>query len=80
MKRFYKITKSDARTLDIRAVGLYPERFAVDVIANAPPIEVAMNTMRTVLDTISIRAVRGRLRGFLAWAQLRLNCAPAARG
>lgn len=52
------------RMLDIRAVGLYPERFAVDVIANAPPIDVAMNTMRTVLDTISIRAVRGRLRGF----------------
>jgi hypothetical protein len=52
------------RMLEVRALGLYPERFAVDVVASAPPIHVAMNTMRAVLDTISIRAVRGRLRGF----------------
>ena len=52
------------RMLEVRAVGLYPERFPVDVVANAPPIHVAMNTMRAVLDTITIRAVRGRLRGF----------------
>lgn len=53
------------RMLEVRAVGLYPERFPVDVVADAPPIHVTLNTLRAVLDTIHIQAVRvGGMRGF----------------
>jgi hypothetical protein len=46
------------RMLEVRAVGMYPERIAVNVIAGAPPIHIAMNTLRAVLDTITVRAGR----------------------
>lgn len=53
------------RMLEVRAVGLFPERFPVDVVAGAPAIHVSMHTLRAVLDTINIRAVRGGgMRGF----------------
>ena len=46
------------RMLEVRAVGMYPERIAVNVVAGAPPIHVLMNTLRAVLDTITVRAGR----------------------
>lgn len=56
------------RMLEIRAVGFYPERRPVNIVAGAPPVRVALSTLRAVLDTVRIVAarVRGRdIRGFL---------------
>ena len=56
------------RMLEVRAVGYYPERRAVNVVAGAPPVRVALSTLRAVLDTVKIVAarVRGRdITGFL---------------
>lgn len=56
------------RMLEVRAVGYYPERRAVNVVAGARPIRVELSTLRAVLDTVKIVAarVRGRdIRGFL---------------
>jgi hypothetical protein len=56
------------RMLEVRAVGYYPERRPVNAVAGAPPIRVALSTLRAVLDTVKIIAarVRGRdIRGFL---------------
>lgn len=50
------------RMLDVRAVGYYPERRRVDVIAGAPPIRVALSTLKSVLDTVRITASRLRRR------------------
>ena len=46
------------RTLEVRAVGYYPERIAVDVLDDAQPVRTALATMGTVLDTVRIRASR----------------------
>ncbi|MEO5588995.1 MAG: TonB-dependent receptor [Gemmatimonadaceae bacterium] len=46
------------RMLEVRAVGFYPERRAVDVFSDAPPVKVALSTLRAVLDTVKIRAKR----------------------
>jgi hypothetical protein len=54
--------------LEVRAVGYYPERRPVNAVAGAPPVRVALSTLRAVLDTVKIVAarVRGRdIRGFL---------------
>jgi hypothetical protein len=66
-----KEAPAGTRMLEVSAVGLYPERRPVNVVAGAPPIHIAMNTLRAVLDTVTIRAVRlsdmrnfeGRRRG-----------------
>ena len=47
------------RMLEVRAVGYYPERRAVDVVPGAPPIRIALSTMKAVLDTVRITASRG---------------------
>lgn len=55
------------RMLEVRAVGHYPERRTVDVIAGAPPVRVALSTLKAVLDTVRITAARRvdrRLSGF----------------
>lgn len=44
------------RMLEVRAVGYYPERVAVDVLDGAPPIRSALSTMVAVLDTVRITA------------------------
>jgi TonB-dependent Receptor Plug Domain len=44
------------RMLDVRAVGYYPERRPVDVVAGAAPIRVALATMKSVLDTVRVSA------------------------
>jgi hypothetical protein len=47
---------SGTRVLEIRAVGFYPERRAVDVISGVSPLHVALNTFKAVLDTVRIIA------------------------
>jgi hypothetical protein len=55
-------TISDAptgtRMLEIRSLGFYPEIRRVDVIAGAPPVNVALSTLKMVLDTVRISATR----------------------
>jgi hypothetical protein len=54
------------RTLEVRAVGHYPERRSVDVIAGAPPLRVAMATLKSVLETVKVtaRAMTTNMLGF----------------
>ena len=49
---------SGTRMLEIRAVGFYPERRVVDVLAEAPPIRVALSTFFAVMDTVRVTAAR----------------------
>ena len=50
------------RLLEVRAVSYYPERRAVDVVANAPIVRVALATMKSVLDTVKVTAsLRNRI-------------------
>ena len=49
------------RMLEIRAVGYYPERRAVNIVAGAPPVHVALSTLKAVLDTV--RIVSDQLKG-----------------
>lgn len=44
------------RMLEVRAVGYYPERRAIDVVADAPAIRTSLSTMRAVLDTVRVSA------------------------
>ncbi|MDB4916458.1 MAG: hypothetical protein JWM95_4102 [Gemmatimonadetes bacterium] len=55
---------SGTRMLEVRAVGYYPERRHVNVVAGAPPLKVALNTLKAVLDTIKVTANRADLIGF----------------
>jgi len=47
---------SGTRVLEIRAVGFYPDRRAVDVISGVSPLRIALNTFKAVLDTVRIIA------------------------
>lgn len=55
------------RTLEVRAVGYYPERRMVDVVDDAPLQTVSLVTFKSVLDTMKIRASANPLltEGFL---------------
>jgi hypothetical protein len=46
------------RMLDVRSIGYYPDRRAVDVVTGASPIRVALSTMKAVLDTVKVLASR----------------------
>lgn len=46
------------RVLEVRALGFYPVSQAVDVLGGAPPVQVAMMTFQSVLDTVRVVAVR----------------------
>ncbi len=46
------------RMLETRAVGYYPTRRAVDVVEGRAPIRVELATLKSVLDTVKIRATR----------------------
>lgn len=46
------------RTLEVRALGFYPEQRRVDVVGTNPPISVALATLKSVLDTVRISAGR----------------------
>jgi hypothetical protein len=47
-----------SRMLEVRALGYYPERRAVDVLDGAAPVRVSLSTMRAVLDTVKVKATR----------------------
>lgn len=49
------------RMLEVRALGYYPDRRGVDVVAGAPPVRVVLSTLKAVLDTVRVTA--SRLRG-----------------
>ena len=54
------------RMLEARALGYYPDRRRVDVIAGAPLVHVALSTLRAVLDTVRISASRnGNVRNLM---------------
>jgi hypothetical protein len=59
------------RLLEVRAVGFYPERRPVDVVAGAPPVRVALSTLKAVLDTVRITAARVRDRHLSGFEQRR---------
>ncbi|CAN5396264.1 hypothetical protein BH09GEM1_BH09GEM1_27750 [soil metagenome] len=46
------------RMLEVRAVGYYPERRAVNVIDGAPPVRVVLATLTSVLDTVKVTTSR----------------------
>jgi hypothetical protein len=46
------------RMLEVRAVGYYPERRPVAVVAGEPPIRTALVTLKSVLDTVMVTASR----------------------
>lgn len=46
------------RVLEVRAVGYYPVRRPVDVVADATPVTVALSTFKAMLDTVRITAAR----------------------
>ena len=47
-----------SRTLEVRALGYFPDRRAVDVVAGAPPVRVVLATLKSVLDTVKVTAKR----------------------
>ena len=55
-------TRADApggtRMLEVRAIGYYPERRPVDVVAGARPLRVSLLTFQAVLDTVRVVASR----------------------
>lgn len=46
------------RVLEVRAVGYYPERRPVDVVANGDTVTVALTTFRAVLEAVRVTADR----------------------
>jgi hypothetical protein len=44
------------RVLEVRSVGYYPDRRAVHVVGGMPPVQVALATFKSVLDTVKIIA------------------------
>lgn len=46
------------RMLEMRAVGYYPERRVVDVVEGIAPVRAELATLKSVLDTVKIRAAR----------------------
>jgi hypothetical protein len=50
-------------------VGYYPERRPVDVVVDAEPIDVALRTMKSVLDTVRVVEARFSNRNFAEFEQ-----------
>ncbi len=48
------------RTLEVRAIGYYPERRTVDIFDGSAPVRVTLSTLKAVLDTVRISASRVR--------------------
>jgi hypothetical protein len=46
------------RILEARAIGYYAERLVVDIVADAPPVRVALSTFKAMLETVKITAAR----------------------
>ncbi|MDB4914541.1 MAG: hypothetical protein JWM95_2185 [Gemmatimonadetes bacterium] len=53
------------RMIEVRAIGYYPERRRVDVIPDAKPIHISLSTLKAVLDTMKVSALRPGWAGFL---------------
>lgn len=47
------------RSLEVRAVGYYPEHRTIDVLDGMAPQRLVLSTMKAVLDTVRIRAAGG---------------------
>ncbi len=60
-----------SRMLEVRAVGLYPEHRAVDVIDSAATITIAMATLKSVLDTVKVTAARLRTSNLVGFTERR---------
>ncbi|WP_306521013.1 collagen binding domain-containing protein [Gemmatimonas sp.] len=45
-----------SRTLDVRAMGFYPEHLMVNAIEGAPRVDVGLRSFRAVLDTVKVLA------------------------
>lgn len=45
-----------SHTLEVRAVGKYPVRRSVNIIAGVAPIRIAMTTFKAMLDTLKVTA------------------------
>lgn len=46
------------RMLEVRALGYYPDRRQIDVIGDAPALNISLSTFKAVLDTVKIMARR----------------------
>ena len=46
------------RILEVRAIGYYPDRRPVEVVAGAVPVRVTLSTLKAVLDTVRIAVSR----------------------
>jgi hypothetical protein len=46
------------RMMEVKAIGYYPERRPVDVVADSPPMEVALTTFQAVLEAVRVSADR----------------------
>lgn len=44
------------RSVEVRAVGFYPQTRAIDIVDRSPPIVVSMATFKSVLDTMKVIA------------------------
>jgi hypothetical protein len=59
------------QSLEVRALGHYPERVPVDVVPEAEPIQTAMRTMKAVLDTVRVVEARMNNPKFAEFEQRR---------
>lgn len=46
------------RMLEVRALGYYPDRRPVHVLAGAGPVRISLSTLEAVLDTVKIKSSR----------------------
>ncbi|MEO5904685.1 MAG: carboxypeptidase regulatory-like domain-containing protein [Gemmatimonadaceae bacterium] len=46
------------RAIEVRALGYYPDRREINVVASAQPLHIALSTLKAMLDTVKIRASR----------------------
>jgi hypothetical protein len=59
------------RTLEVRALGYYPMRIPVHVIAGVPPMPVEMSLVQAVLDTIRVLAASPKARNLREFEERR---------
>lgn len=57
--------------VETRAIGFYPHRTTVDVVDDAPAINVSLATVASMLDTVRVRAERESSRRMLGFEERR---------
>ncbi|MEP6781819.1 MAG: carboxypeptidase regulatory-like domain-containing protein [Gemmatimonadaceae bacterium] len=62
---------SGTRTLDVRALGHYPDHRAIDVINDAPTVRVELTTLKAVLAEVKITATRLGSRNYVEFEERR---------